>query len=161
MFNCQERGHQELFDSPALTLFLFPYPSVFAFAPFSLIAFSPLDAWTAWDVKLIKFADGSHQSDEDFTYFHLPPVKSRKDVASTLFGISCNRQILTKDLVVKTDDVTRSSVQKAIVVLATQVLYSYFHLTNNLQLKICTIKKRQSNDHWCNSSSCVPFSFNS
>lgn len=66
--------------------------------------------------------DGSHQSDEDFTYFHLPPVKSRKDVDKTLFGISCNRQILTKDLLVKTDDVTRSSVQKAVVVLATQVL---------------------------------------
>ncbi|KAG0318022.1 late secretory pathway protein avl9 [Linnemannia gamsii] len=68
-------------------------------------------------------SNGSHQSDEDFTYFHLPPVKSRKDVASTLFGISCNRQILTKDLVVKTDDVTRSSVQKAIVVLATQPIF--------------------------------------
>ncbi|KAF9900254.1 late secretory pathway protein avl9 [Linnemannia zychae] len=74
-------------------------------------------------LPFLALPDGSHQSDEDFTYFHLPPVKSRKDVASTLFGISCNRQILTKDLVVKTDDVTRSSVQKAIVVLATQPIF--------------------------------------
>ncbi|KAG0341105.1 late secretory pathway protein avl9 [Podila humilis] len=72
--------------------------------------------------KLINI-DGSHQSDEDFTYFHLPPVKSRKDIDKTLFGISCNRQILTKDLLVKTDDVTRSSVQKAVVVLATQPIF--------------------------------------
>ncbi|KAG0212691.1 late secretory pathway protein avl9 [Mortierella sp. NVP41] len=74
-------------------------------------------------LPFLALPDGSHQSDEDFTYFHLPPVKSRKDAASTLFGISCNRQILTKDLVVKTDDVTRSSVQKAIVVLATQPIF--------------------------------------
>ncbi|KAG0238833.1 late secretory pathway protein avl9 [Mortierella sp. GBA43] len=67
--------------------------------------------------------DGSHQSDEDFTYFHLPPVKDRKDASATLFGISCNRQILTKDLVVKTSDITRSSVQKAVVVLATQPIF--------------------------------------
>ncbi|KAG0271157.1 late secretory pathway protein avl9 [Linnemannia exigua] len=77
-----------------------------------------------WNLlPFLALPDGSHQSDEDFTYFHLPPVKKRKDVASTLFGISCNRQILTKDLVVKTDDVTRSSVQKAIVVLATQPIF--------------------------------------
>ncbi|KAG0359193.1 late secretory pathway protein avl9 [Gamsiella multidivaricata] len=71
----------------------------------------------------LHLCDGSHQSDEDFTYFHLPPVKGRKDASKTLFGISCNRQILTKDLMVKTDDVTRSSVQKAVVVLATQPIF--------------------------------------
>ncbi|KAG0211737.1 late secretory pathway protein avl9 [Mortierella sp. GBA30] len=37
------------------------------------------------------------------------PVKNRKDATKTLFGISCNRQILTKDLTVKTDDVTRTN----------------------------------------------------
>ncbi|KAF9922972.1 late secretory pathway protein avl9 [Linnemannia zychae] len=79
------------------------------------------DEWSL--LPFLALPDGSHQSDEDFTYFHLPPVKNRKDIASTLFGISCNRQILTKDLVVKTDDVTRSSVQKAIVVLATQPIF--------------------------------------
>ncbi|KAK3836768.1 MAG: transport protein Avl9-domain-containing protein [Linnemannia gamsii] len=83
-----------------------------------------LDVPEEWNLlPFLALPDGSHQSDEDFTYFHLPPVKSRKDVASTLFGISCNRQILTKDLMVKTDDVTRSSVQKAIVVLATQPIF--------------------------------------
>ncbi|KAF9916595.1 late secretory pathway protein avl9 [Lobosporangium transversale] len=76
-------------------------------------------------LPFLALPDGSHQSDEDFTYFHLPPIKNRKDAASksTLFGISCNRQILTKDLVVKTDDVTRSSVQKAVVVLARQPIF--------------------------------------
>ncbi|KAG0051711.1 late secretory pathway protein avl9 [Gryganskiella cystojenkinii] len=83
-----------------------------------------LDVPEEWSLlPFLALPDGSHQSDEDFTYFHLPPVKNRKDVATTLFGISCNRQILTKDLIVKTDDVTRSSVQKAVVVLATQPIF--------------------------------------
>lgn len=40
--------------------------------------------------------DGAHQKDEDFAYFHLPPVPGWPVASSTLFGISCNRQIATK-----------------------------------------------------------------
>lgn len=86
--------------------------------------------------------DGAHQKDEDFAYFHLPPVPGWPVAETTLFGISCNRQIPTKvhnlfpsllnhclswptsllqDLVVTTPDITRSIVQKAVVVLARQV----------------------------------------
>ncbi|KAF9158158.1 late secretory pathway protein avl9 [Actinomortierella ambigua] len=74
-------------------------------------------------LPFLALPDGSHQSDEDFTYFHLPPPTDRKDVATTMFGISCNRQILTKDLLVKSDEFTRSSVQKAVIVLATQPIF--------------------------------------
>ncbi|GJJ74122.1 hypothetical protein EMPS_06480 [Entomortierella parvispora] len=100
----------------------------YAFPPFpgqtAQTQLKRLDVPEEWSLlPFLALPDGSHQSDEDFTYFHLPPVKNRKDVATTLFGISCNRQILTKDLVVKTDDVTRSSVQKAVVVLATQPIF--------------------------------------
>lgn len=40
--------------------------------------------------------DGAHQKDEDFAYFHLPPVPSWSVAETTLFGISCNRQIASK-----------------------------------------------------------------
>lgn len=63
--------------------------------------------------------DGSHLSDEDFAHFHLHcPTLSKH---STVFGISCNRQIASEKLLVKGKDVTRSTVQKAVVVLARQV----------------------------------------
>ncbi|KAF9947492.1 late secretory pathway protein avl9 [Mortierella alpina] len=100
----------------------------YAFPPFPgqspQTTLSRLEVPEEWSLlPFLALPDGSHQSDEDFTYFHLPPVKNRKDATKTLFGISCNRQILTKDLAVKTDDVTRSSVQKAVVVLATQPIF--------------------------------------
>lgn len=63
--------------------------------------------------------DGSHLSDEDFAHFHLHcPTISKH---STVFGISCNRQIASDKLLVRGKDVTRSTVQKAVVVLARQV----------------------------------------
>ncbi|KAF9206914.1 late secretory pathway protein avl9 [Haplosporangium sp. Z 27] len=91
----------------------------YAFPPFpgqtERTVLTRLEVPEEWSLlPFLALPDGSHQSDEDFTYFHLPPIKGREDTTATLFGISCNRQILTKDLIVKTDDVTRSSVQKAV-----------------------------------------------
>ena len=60
------------------------------------------------------------QSDEDFCYFHLE-CKSLSQ--TTLFGISCNRQITSDSLINKGAQVTRSTVQKAVVVLATQPIF--------------------------------------
>ena len=38
--------------------------------------------------------DGAHASEEEFIYFHLPPVPSwEKYSKSTLFGLACFRQI--------------------------------------------------------------------
>ncbi|CAO1622135.1 unnamed protein product [Sympodiomycopsis kandeliae] len=66
--------------------------------------------------------DGSHLSDEDFAHFHLHcPTISKH---STVFGISCNRQIASEKLLVKSKDVTRSTVQKAVVVLARQPVFA-------------------------------------
>ncbi|KAK4692942.1 hypothetical protein P7C70_g9027, partial [Phenoliferia sp. Uapishka_3] len=58
--------------------------------------------------------------DEDYSYFHLllPSVAS-----GTIFGISCNRQISSDQLLNKGKDVTRSTVQKAIVVLASKPIF--------------------------------------
>lgn len=42
---------------------------------------------------------------------------------STIFGISCNRQIQSEQLLVRGKDVTRSTVQKALVVLASRPIF--------------------------------------
>ncbi|UZJ53576.1 hypothetical protein CBS101457_002896 [Exobasidium rhododendri] len=67
------------------------------------------------NLPFLALPDGSHQSDEDFCYFHLI---SKALSNATIFGISCNRQIASSQLTVKGKEVTRSTVQKAIVVLA-------------------------------------------
>ncbi|KAI8983831.1 AVL9/DENND6 domain-containing protein [Pilobolus umbonatus] len=74
-------------------------------------------------LPFLALPDGAHQKDEDFAYFHLPPVPGWTVAETTLFGISCNRQIASKDLLVKTPDITRSIVQKAVVVLAKQPIF--------------------------------------
>ncbi|KAI8096783.1 transport protein Avl9-domain-containing protein [Halteromyces radiatus] len=74
-------------------------------------------------LPFLALPDGAHQKDEDFAYFHLPPVPGWSVAETTLFGISCNRQIATKDLLVTTPDITRSIVQKAVVVLARQPIF--------------------------------------
>ncbi|CCF50566.1 hypothetical protein NDA11_000665 [Ustilago hordei] len=74
-------------------------------------------------VKALPFLalpDGSHLSDEDFCYFHLHCPKLSH---STIFGISCNRQIAADALLKKGSEVTRSTVQKAIVVLAKEPVF--------------------------------------
>ncbi|KDN50370.1 hypothetical protein K437DRAFT_290257 [Tilletiaria anomala UBC 951] len=65
--------------------------------------------------------DGSHLSDEDFCYFHLFCPKTLP--GSTIFGMSCNRQIAAASLTKKGVEVTRSTVQKAVVVLAKQPVF--------------------------------------
>ena len=59
-------------------------------------------------------------STEDFSYFTLrqkadPPNQPH---ASSLFGISCTRQLVSSQLIDRPSDVTRSTVQKAVVVIA-------------------------------------------
>src|ERR1700710_2457609 len=84
-------------------------------------------------------SDGSHAATEDFSYFSLRksltvPFSTAEDRdaevhpedtegqsparAPSLFGISCTRQLDSRDLLVRPDDVTRSTVQKAVVVIA-------------------------------------------
>ncbi|CAO3609522.1 unnamed protein product [Cunninghamella blakesleeana] len=74
-------------------------------------------------LPFLALPDGANQKDEHFAYFHLPPVPGWSVAKTTLFGISCNRQIATKDLLVITPDITRSIVQKAVVVLARQPIF--------------------------------------
>ncbi|KAG6812310.1 hypothetical protein H0H92_003483 [Tricholoma furcatifolium] len=71
-------------------------------------------------LPFLALPDGAHLSSEDYSYFHLVPSGSKH---STMFGISCNQQIASSSLLVKAPDVTRSTVQKAVVVLASKPVF--------------------------------------
>ncbi|GAA5823948.1 hypothetical protein JCM10212_001055, partial [Sporobolomyces blumeae] len=72
-------------------------------------------------LPFLALPDGAHARDEDYTYFHLHCPQLAQD--ETVFGISCNRQITASQLLHKGKDVTRSTVQKAIVVLASKPIF--------------------------------------
>ncbi|KAG9100549.1 late secretory pathway protein avl9 [Ceratobasidium sp. UAMH 11750] len=81
-------------------------------------------------LPFLALPDGAHLSAEDYAYFHV--VKGMKEDGSmgggeeggdTIFGISCNRQLAASELLTRGADVTRSTVQKALVVLARKPLF--------------------------------------
>ena len=90
---------------------------------------------TAQITKLIDYLfqlalpDGSHNFQEDTAYFHLPALDNPR---KTVFGISCFRQISTEQIVNKTDDITRSSVQKSVCVLSRLPLYGQIQVKMTL-----------------------------
>jgi hypothetical protein len=59
-----------------------------------------------------------YRSTEDFSYFSLrrEATPTQKE-ATSLFGIACTRQIASSQLLNRSPDVTRSTVQKAVVVV--------------------------------------------
>lgn len=61
--------------------------------------------------------EGIASSTEDFSYFTLRREATSTQNATSLFGISCTRQIPASSLIVRSLDVTRSTVQKAVVVV--------------------------------------------
>jgi hypothetical protein len=40
--------------------------------------------------------DGAHAAEEEFIYFHLPPVAGWSNFTQTTFGLACFRQIDSK-----------------------------------------------------------------
>lgn len=72
-------------------------------------------------LPFLALPDGAHLQQEDYSYFHLVPMSSPNP--TTVFGISCNRQIKTSELLHADEDVKRSTVQKALVVLASKPLF--------------------------------------
>ncbi|KAF5022624.1 hypothetical protein F66182_5324 [Fusarium sp. NRRL 66182] len=74
-----------------------------------------------YDWPLLPFmalSDGAHASEEDFSYFTLLRPGTETKPATSLFGISCTRQLDSTQLINRPADVTRSTVQKAVVVIA-------------------------------------------
>ncbi|KAI9753623.1 MAG: late secretory pathway protein avl9 [Lichina confinis] len=69
-------------------------------------------------LPFMALSDGAHASVEDFSYFTLrQSATSEKRPVTSLFGISCTRQMDANDLLNRPPDVTRSTVQKAVVVI--------------------------------------------
>lgn len=94
------------------------------------------DLWL--DMPFQALPDGSHSFEETFTYFTLLYNKTtgssapndvtlipqdHRDDYTTLFAISCSRQIKASKLLNKDENVTRSTVQKAIVIILRQPLF--------------------------------------
>lgn len=73
--------------------------------------------------------DGSHNFAEDTVFFNLP---SLIDPRKTIYGISCYRQIPVEKLKIRTADVTRSTVQKAVCALVSKPLYGYIEVKLSL-----------------------------
>lgn len=60
----------------------------------------------------------ANRATEDFSYFTLRREATLDGPATSLFGISCTRQLDANDLINRPADVTRSTVQKAVVVIS-------------------------------------------
>ncbi|KAJ5975754.1 hypothetical protein N7481_009461 [Penicillium waksmanii] len=72
------------------------------------------------DWSLLPFmalSDGAHLSTEEFSYFTLRGRETPDTPETSLFGIACSRQLDAKLLLNRPPDVTRSTVQKAVVVV--------------------------------------------
>ncbi|KAJ5618924.1 Late secretory pathway protein AVL9 [Penicillium lagena] len=72
------------------------------------------------DWSLLPFmalSDGAHLSTEEFSYFTLCRKESPTTPATSLFGIACSRQMDSNRLINRSPEVTRSTVQKAVVVV--------------------------------------------
>ncbi|WWC64850.1 uncharacterized protein I303_107464 [Kwoniella dejecticola CBS 10117] len=100
----------------------------FAYPPSLQLAIQDDEDW----MRLLPFLalpDGAHLSEEDYSYFHCTYNGSGSQVPTdvpsnqTLFGISCNRQLAASELTRRPSDVTRSMVQKAVVVIASQPVF--------------------------------------
>ncbi|KAE9414299.1 hypothetical protein Angca_008527 [Angiostrongylus cantonensis] len=76
------------------------------------------DEWI--NLPSLALPDGAHNTNDDVIFFILPS-KDRK--GESVFGISCCRQIASEDLLLKGDDITRSTVQKSVCVLSRIPLY--------------------------------------
>lgn len=69
--------------------------------------------------------DGSHNFMEDTVFFNLP---SLFEPAASIYGVSCYRQIPVEKLKIRTADVTRSTVQKSVCILARLPIYGYIEV---------------------------------
>ncbi|XP_017010797.2 late secretory pathway protein AVL9 homolog [Drosophila takahashii] len=69
--------------------------------------------------------DGSHNFAEDTVFFNLP---SLYEPAASIYGVSCYRQVRVEKLKIRTADLTRSTVQKSVCILARLPIYGYIEV---------------------------------
>ncbi|MCJ1428187.1 late secretory pathway protein avl9 [Sticta canariensis] len=68
-------------------------------------------------LPFMALSDGAHAATEDFSYFTLRRRTNSNRPATSVFGISCSRQIDSSELLNRPVEVTRSTVQKAVVAI--------------------------------------------
>ncbi|KAI5637932.1 transport protein avl9 domain-containing protein [Phthorimaea operculella] len=86
-----------------------------------LVAGAPTELPPAWrHLPALALPDGSHNYLSDTIFFNLPGLT---DPEHTVYGISCFRQIPVEQVVQKTEDMTRSSVQKSVCVICRYPLF--------------------------------------
>ncbi|XP_068158998.1 late secretory pathway protein AVL9 homolog [Drosophila tropicalis] len=73
--------------------------------------------------------DGSHNFVDDTVFFNLP---SLFEPAASVYGVSCYRQIPVERLKIRTADMTRSTVQKSVCILARLPIYGYIEVKLSL-----------------------------
>ncbi|KOB71455.1 Uncharacterized protein OBRU01_13717 [Operophtera brumata] len=86
-----------------------------------LVPGRPSELPAAWrHLPALALPDGSHNYLSDTIFFNLPGLT---EPAHTVYGISCFRQIPIEQVVQKTEDMTRSSVQKSVCVVCRAPLF--------------------------------------
>ncbi|KAJ0180595.1 hypothetical protein K1T71_003999 [Dendrolimus kikuchii] len=86
-----------------------------------LVPGCPTELPAAWrHLPALALPDGSHNYLSDTIFFNLPGLS---EPAHTVYGISCFRQIPVDQVVQKTEDMTRSSVQKSVCVVCRAPLF--------------------------------------
>ena len=68
-------------------------------------------------IPYMALPDGAHQSEEEFSYFS---VVAHGAEPTSVFGISCMHKLDSSQLVYRSEQVTRSAVQKAVVAITDQ-----------------------------------------
>ncbi|KAJ7413946.1 Late secretory pathway protein AVL9 like protein [Willisornis vidua] len=89
-------------------------------------------------LPFLALPDGAHNYQEDTVFFHLPP---RCGDRTTVYGVSCYRQIEAKALKVRQADITRETVQKSVCVLSQLaklqlITHAYFEEKDFSQISI-------------------------
>lgn len=74
-------------------------------------------------LPFLALADGAHASVEEFSYFTLRYTGTGSQAPTSLFGVACSRQLPSSELIKRPEDVTRSTVQKAVVVITSNPQY--------------------------------------
>lgn len=86
-----------------------------------LVPGHPSELPAAWrHLPALALPDGSHNYLSDTIFFNLPGLT---EPAHTVYGVSCFRQIPVEQVVQKTEDMTRSSVQKSVCVVCRAPLF--------------------------------------
>ncbi|XP_073235603.1 late secretory pathway protein AVL9 homolog isoform X2 [Porites lutea] len=80
-------------------------------------------------LPFLALPDGAHNCEQDTSLFHLPSRSTAIHEQSTVFGVSCYKQVDSKDLKAKNDDVTRSTVQKSVCILSCLELYKNLNMS--------------------------------